>query len=660
MPLDSLCSDGLRLVLFGGKGGVGKTTLAAALAFDLADRFRARRFLVVSTDPAHSLADSFEAAIAAEPAPVGGFENLHGLELDAPAALSAFRNRHRPVLTRLLERGSFLDSDEIAAVLELVFPGLDEVMAVLRLGELARQREYDLIILDTAPTGHTLRLLETPTLMEGWIALLQAMLTKHRRLAEAYAGTYHADETDAFVAGLADRVRFVRRLLRDRERCRFVPVALPEPMVLAETDDLLRALCRAGLPVGYGVLNRVDGQRNGCGGCTAARARQQRALAAFRRRWPELGWIAVPTLREEPRGKAGLRAVRRSAWRLGAPPADAPAPERPCPDPVPVAAPGPGIRVVLFSGKGGVGKTTLASAFAVAVARAQPGCRVLLFSADPAHSVSDCLGLPVECRPTPIPAAAGLFAVEPDVAALLARFRRTGRERLAAPPRGADGAADAGAAARPGTADAELLDRLLELAPPGLDEIMALGALAEHLEEGAFDVHIVDLPPTGHALRFLELPGVLRAWTRMAFEILLKHRRAVRLPGVSELLVEISQTVKRIQAVLLDPACTECAVVTQAGVLPLRETARLVRELVRIGIPPRRVFLNRYMGEPSGCHACQAAARSRSAATRWLGRNLPGIELVTVPDWSAGIAGVPDLARMLVLSNALTTGRVRR
>ncbi|MBI2317285.1 MAG: ArsA family ATPase, partial [Betaproteobacteria bacterium] len=180
--------EGLRLLLFGGKGGVGKTTCATAAALCLARKHPARSFLLVSTDPAHSLAD----CIAGCP-PV---ENLTLRELDPQESLARFKAQHEEHLRAIALRGTFLDQADVAQLLDLSVPGLDEVMALLEIVAWVREERYACIVVDTAPAGHTLRLLALPALMRQWVSALDAMLAKHRYMARLYRGTYRKDAVD--------------------------------------------------------------------------------------------------------------------------------------------------------------------------------------------------------------------------------------------------------------------------------------------------------------------------------------------------------------------------------------------------------------------------------------------------------------------------------
>src|SRR5262245_57512931 len=157
-------AGGPRYRFFGGKGGTGKTTCAAATAIASAEH--GRRVLVVSTDPAHSLGDALGRKLSARVSRVPirrGY--LHACELDADRALRRWLAARRPALAAILTRGTVLERRDIDPFLELSLPGVDELFGLLeieRLGEGA----YDQIVIDTAPTGHTLRMLATPATLE--------------------------------------------------------------------------------------------------------------------------------------------------------------------------------------------------------------------------------------------------------------------------------------------------------------------------------------------------------------------------------------------------------------------------------------------------------------------------------------------------------------
>ena len=212
-----------RFVLFGGKGGVGKTTSAVACALHFAEQNPNKKILLVSTDPAHSLGDSLDQQIGDRIVAVQGVENLFAQEADAERLLAEFKLTNGPILAKIADRGTYFDKDDVRNFIELSLPGMDEFMAIVELMELAKTRQYDVIVMDTAPTGHTIRLLELPELLQQWVSVLDLMMKKHRFMAETFSRSrYRPDECDRWLETLAGDAKRVRATpaRRDRRRIR--------------------------------------------------------------------------------------------------------------------------------------------------------------------------------------------------------------------------------------------------------------------------------------------------------------------------------------------------------------------------------------------------------------------------------------------------------
>jgi arsenite/tail-anchored protein-transporting ATPase len=244
-----LDAGGLQLLIFGGKGGVGKTTCATAAALRLANGSPELSFLLVSTDPAHSLADSL--------ADLQPPKNLKVLELDPPKYLASFRQKHTDKLRQIASRGTFLDDEEINRFLDLSLPGLDELVAFLEISAWVENRAHDCIVVDTAPSGHTLRLVAMPAFLRQWLAMLESLLAKHRYMKRAFARSRDHDELDAFLDELTTAVERMEGVLQDPVRCRFVPVMLAEPLSIRETVSIIREVQRLRLPLSDIVINRL-------------------------------------------------------------------------------------------------------------------------------------------------------------------------------------------------------------------------------------------------------------------------------------------------------------------------------------------------------------------------------------------------------------------
>ena len=547
----SRSEHGPPLRLVGGKGGVGKTTVACGRAVHLA---RAGwRVVLLSTDPAHSVGDvlgpAHEPGLTVEP-------------LDAEARVEAFRDTHRATLSEIALRGTVLAGEHVEALLDLGLPGQDELMAVLRIHALLEDPEVDRVVVDTAPTGHTLRLLDGPDLLLDWIGALDTLVEKHRFMRARFTGSDAPDHLDAFLSRHRELAEKLRDRLRDPAFTAFTVVTLAEPVVLDETRSLVRGLQDRGIPVDHVVVNRWTGARVNLSGL------------------PEP--LALDEVEEEPLGPDGVALL----WAHRHPPSSpverlptAPAPQAAAPLPEAILD----TPWIWVAGKGGVGKTTLACALAVALADARPAGRTLLVSTDPAHSLAAVLGVPVGPEPTRI--ADGLEALALDAASELETLKALHAEDVQA----LFGATLQGVDP---VFDRAVLERLLDLAPPGIDEIMALARAARVAARGPWEQVVVDTAPTGHFLRLLGLPEVLAGWIKWAFGVLLDHRDVLRLPRLSAELVTRSRELKAFRARLADPEQSSLLVVRRPTAVTRAETDALLAAAAAHTLPARAVVDN--------------------------------------------------------------------
>jgi arsenite-transporting ATPase len=614
-PAPSFLADqGIRLLLFGGKGGVGKTSCATATALQLARDSPGTAFLLASTDPAHSVMDSLAGAL---PPP-----NLQVIELDARECLAAFKCRHGPKLYAIASRGTFLDHYDISRFLDLSLPGLDELMASLEIAGWVAARRYQTIVVDTAPTGHTLRLLAMPALLHNWLGALDALLAKHRYMRQLFSGAANRDEIDAFLEELAGSVKQMEALLRDSRQSRFVPVMLAEQMSLGETRALLAELKRAQVPVNDIVVNRLLPE-NECPVCADGRAQQSRILSEIfsSRDLSPYTWWGVPLYPKEVCGADGLLAFWGGLTRLTPMPA---CPETPIPPNHPrveTAARSLGKQsLLLFAGKGGVGKTTLACATSVRLAQDSPTREVLLFSTDPAHSLADCLGAPVGAAPKRI--CPGLTALEIDAEAEFRALKQLYSQELQSFLSSLLPEMDL-------AFDREAMQRIVDLSPPGLDEVMALARVMDLCDQHHYRALVLDSAPTGHLIRLLETPELVDCWLKVFFGLFLKYKQIFRLPKVSQRLVEISKALKRLRALLADPA--QCALYGVAILteMAFEETKDLWAACKRMQVNAPLLFLN-LATPPGDCRLCSALRRRESVIEQRFRRAFPAAAQVVV------------------------------
>ena len=596
-----LQDKGLRLMLFGGKGGVGKTTCAAAAALELARQRPLESFLLVSTDPAHSLQDCLGGA-ALPP-------NLELREIDPQESLARFKARHEEHLSTIALRGTFLDQSDVTRLLNLSIPGLDEMMALLEIEACLKDAQYACVVLDTAPAGHTLRLLGLPAQMRKWIAALDAMLAKYRYLTQLYQGKYEKDVVDRYLDETLADLKRLWALLHSPKRCRFVPVLLAETLSIHVTQMMLRELQTLRLPLQELVVNRLLPPDGDCALCADALARQARALAELVAVFPKYTCWGLPVLANEVPGPAHLLALLKQARPLAdlATPAAATVPVLTLgaaalvknPPPLPETS----IQLLLFAGKGGVGKTTLACASALRLAQEMPTREVLLFSIDPAHSLAACLGREVGPQETRI--APGLSVIELDAQAEYARLKKNYADELT----GVFGRSTAQTGIELAF-DRDVMERMLDVAPPGLDEMLALTRIVDLMERRQYDLFVLDTAPTGHLLRFLEMPELMEKWLSTFFALFLKYRDIFWLPKITQMMVDLSKKMKAFRRLLTDATRAALYAVTIPTEMAYAETLDLVAACQGLGVAVPRLFIN-LLTPASTCPHCAAAHQAQ-------------------------------------------------
>jgi arsenite/tail-anchored protein-transporting ATPase len=597
-PMPSFLENrNLQLLLFGGKGGVGKTTCAAASALRMSVLSPDRSFLLVSTDPAHSIRDSLAGLV---PPP-----NLRIHEIDAGECLDRFHARNSLALQRIASAGTFLDDEDTHKLVNLSLPGLDELMAFLEISDWVEHRAYDCIIVDTAPSGHALRLLSMPDLIRSWLAVLDALLAKRRYMKKVFTRSARADSLDAFVAEWAASMGRMETLLRDPAHCRFVPVTIAEPLAVRETEVLVTQLRNRHIPVSELVVNQLH-RAGRCLSCSQAHELERQAIESLRT-CPALSsrsFWGVELLPDEVRGQPELQSFWSHATALSAEPGiriTAPVLEKTIEGAA--APPADTIQFILLSGKGGVGKTTLACATALRLARDYPWKRVLLFSTDSAHSLSACFKTTIGSHPVAL--SENLSAVEIDATA---EFRAL-KERYA------NDVEDLLLAFAPGfdlTFDRVVLEKMVDLAPPGLDEVMALLRIIDFLAQDRYDLFIMDAASTGHLIRLLELPELIDQWLKTFFGLFLKYKHLMCMPRFSGQLIEISKNLKRLRKLLSDPSRAVLYAVAIPTQMAWEETKDLIEACNRMGIATPAIFLN-MMTPPGICPLC-AGLRRRELA----------------------------------------------
>ena len=310
MRLTGLHNINPKLIIIGGKGGVGKTSCALATALSLSEDFKT---LLICTDPAHSVSDCIEQPVGCKVVQVNGTNNLFATEVFADEALSVFKAEHRHELTKLFATSTNLDDEDIDEMLKLSIPGIDEIMSFKTIIDFIDKAEYDKYVVDTAPTGHALRLMASPKLLDEWIKVAAKMRWKYRYIVTSFSGAYKEDAVDAFLFNLKKMVKRIENLLTDSLKCMFIPVCIPEAMAIMETQRLLSDLGRSGIFTRQLIINNVMVSTDG-DFCKRKMAGQSKYLQMMDQLFIGFNKVQVPMFPEEIKGLTALKKLQSSLF----------------------------------------------------------------------------------------------------------------------------------------------------------------------------------------------------------------------------------------------------------------------------------------------------------------------------------------------------------
>ncbi|HLH22095.1 MAG TPA: ArsA family ATPase [Chloroflexota bacterium] len=298
-----------RLILYVGKGGVGKTTLAAATAVRAAAL--GHRTLVVSTDLAHSLGDVLASPLGAEPEPIA--ERLYAQEINVLEEARRSWGQVQGQLADFLRQAGVPDvqADELA-----ILPGLEEVAALAQIGRASRSGQFDCVVVDAAPTGETIRLLSMPESLQWYAGRIQEWGRRLPRMVGPVLRRALPDlNVGAGLGHLTERVKELRALLGDPRHSSYRLVVTPDRMVLKEAERAETYLNLFDYPIDAVVLNRVlPAQEAAPPYLAALLTRQQALIAEIEQAFAALPILHAPLLTEEPVGQPALAALAQTIF----------------------------------------------------------------------------------------------------------------------------------------------------------------------------------------------------------------------------------------------------------------------------------------------------------------------------------------------------------
>ncbi|KAK9450044.1 anion-transporting ATPase-like domain-containing protein [Limtongia smithiae] len=291
----------LRWIFVGGKGGVGKTTTSCSLAVQMA-KVR-KSVLLISTDPAHNLSDAFSQQFSKDAQKVNGFDNLYAMEIDPSGSIQEM------IEQSAASAGGNNGGMNMMQDIAFSIPGVDEAMSFAEVMKQVKSTNFEVIIFDTAPTGHTLRFLSFPTVLEKALAKVAELSGRFGPMLNGLLGQQGMGGADGDMFAKLDQMREtiteVNTQFKDPDLTTFVAVCIPEFLSLYETERLIQELTKYKIDVHCIVVNQLlyPNKDSTCAQCNARRKMQQKYLEQMADLYEgDFHIVKLPQLTEEVRG----------------------------------------------------------------------------------------------------------------------------------------------------------------------------------------------------------------------------------------------------------------------------------------------------------------------------------------------------------------------
>ena len=269
--LRQLDQESKRLIMIGGKGGVGKTTCASAIALHFS--LQGKKTLIISSDPTPSLSDIFEAKIGDQETPIPSAKNLYGIEISSEVVLNKWKERFGPEIYDVISSFASVDYDFVDYIGGA--PGIEEEYMLNYILELVEGGQYDLVVWDTAPAGHTLRLLHLPQIflkhLEAATKFYMNLYSTFEKLKDTVRLKKGKRSLLEIISGWEGLAEKVVQFIRDPLRSEFIIVTIPEALGVKQTERIIKDFDEYQLKVNYLIINYVIQQAD----CDFHRARQE-------------------------------------------------------------------------------------------------------------------------------------------------------------------------------------------------------------------------------------------------------------------------------------------------------------------------------------------------------------------------------------------------